>query len=163
MPRGARTATATATPATDSNSSENIRQMTHNLMEILFEKKDVLGDGDYLNCSNLLKTIHDESRRQESRTMRITIQQNESLLPISRELQLRRELIEKQEKLFVTTRTLMYLVDVATRRRENSVPVQRLLQVIRDLTDDNSTDDESSSSDDSDEEENDAEDNHANL
>ena len=137
--------TPTPTPTTNANANP-IRDKTQEIMSILFEKKEVIGDGDYLHCSNLLKEIHDESSSSNPRS--ISIRVVPSRTELDRELRLRNQVLEERENMMDLVRELLMLTDGAVRRRQTTVSLADLVAAIRNATDP-SDDDESDSDSDS--------------
>lgn len=137
--------TPTPTPTTNANANP-IRDKTQEIMSILFEKKEVIGDGDYLQCSNLLKEIHDESSSSNPRS--ISIRVVPSRTELDRELRLRNQVLEERENMMDLVRELLMLTDGAVRRRQTTVSLADLVAAIRNATDP-SDDDESDSDSDS--------------
>lgn len=137
---------STGGSAPTSNVDSNpIRNKTQEIMSILFDKKEIMGDGDYLKCSDLLKEIHDES---SNRAIRIRITPEQSMVELEREMRLRTQVLEERENMVALIRELMTLTNRAVRHRQSTIPVNALVALIRNAThqsDDEETDSDSDS------------------
>lgn len=132
-----------------------IRSKTQEIMSILFDKKEIIGDGDYLKCSDLLKQIHDESHNLP---FRIRITPNPTMTELERELRLRSRVLEERENTMTLIRELMVLTNRAVRRRESTISVNAIVSLIRIATRQDDSDSSDSDSDsDSDDNETDVE------
>lgn len=129
-----------------------IPHMTQEIMAILFEKKEIMGDGDYIHCCDLLKKIHDQGRDRESERVRITIRNNndpQSFVSMGRELRLRNQLLEEQEKFIQFTQGIMQVLNTAVSRRRTRVDIQSIMNIVRDFTDNDDSDTDTESDDES--------------
>ena len=119
-----------------SSNNEPVREMTREIMEILFDKKESLGDNNYVRCSDLLQNIHNHSfMDRKSMTMISTL--------CEQEIRLREQLMDEKQKFIDVINDLLKMVGHSARNGTMKIQSADLMELIREHTDDHDEDYES--------------------
>lgn len=111
---------------------ESIQNMTHELMNIIFEKQDSLGHEDFHKCSSLLKTIYDTVPLiPRGTTTRITVYEQNNINVIRRELHLQSLLAEERLKYSSLILKLTDITNSSIDRNDNTIQINRLMNILR--------------------------------